>query len=252
MSNAPTATKVGAGAGPVLEFAGVSLPPMWPYDSGVVGQDLVLQAGDLVLVLLPSPSARPPLADLAQGLVTPSAGAVRFLGRDWAEVAVPAAIARRGQMGRIFAGTAWVSNLNVDENVLLAAGHQEAPALAAASERAAALATRFGLLELPTTRPALTSDMVLQLAQWVRALLGEPRLLVLEQPLRAVPAELVPPLVTALGEARRAGAAVLWLAGDEDEARLPGLAASAVYHWRDAALESVTPAPAPPPTTPRE
>ena len=56
----------------------------------------------------------------------------------------------------------------------------------------------FGLPGLPRGRPDRTRPHDLQLAGCVRALIGQPRLIILERPTQGTYPELLPPLVNAL------------------------------------------------------
>src|SRR5438552_14935358 len=105
---------------PILSLDHVSVEDAADYDVDLLNVSLTLNAGDLALVLLERPNFHTPLADTAGGLVRPDEGKVLFLGRDFYRLLLPSrAAALRGQIGRVFDGRAWVSNLDVDENVLL-------------------------------------------------------------------------------------------------------------------------------------
>ena len=51
----------------------------------------------------------------------------------------------------------------------------------------------------------------LKIAACIRAFLGRPSLVVLEDPTSGVHAEMAPPLINVIGEVRGAGAAVIWM-----------------------------------------
>jgi phospholipid/cholesterol/gamma-HCH transport system ATP-binding protein len=194
--------------GVVLHLEGASagapaaLPPM----------DLALAAGELALIDAPDSGLAAAFADLCAGLLAPSAGTVRFLDRDWAELTADAAAALRGRIGRVFGDGGWVPHLDVATNVVLAALHHTRRPEAALRERAAELAIAFGLPGLPLVRPAQLLPADLARAACVRALLTEPRLLLLESPLRQGQAiEVARPLLDAIARLRRRGAATVWL-----------------------------------------
>jgi phospholipid/cholesterol/gamma-HCH transport system ATP-binding protein len=179
-----------------------SLPPM----------SLRLAAGELALIEAPEPSLAAAFADLAAGLLPAASGAVRFLGLDWAELTRDSASALRARIGRVFGDGGWIAHLDVATNVILPALHHTSRSEERLRERAAELAMQFGLPGLPLSRPAQLPRADLARAACVRALLGEPRLLLLESPLqRGVMLELERPLLDACARLRRGGGAVIWL-----------------------------------------
>lgn len=151
------------------------------------------------------------LGNVVCGIESPPAGAVGFRGADWRELSPTEAERHRARIGRVFEGAAWISNLDVDENVLLAQRHHTRRSDADLRAEAEALARLFGLSRLPTGRPAWTEPRDLQRAQWVRALLGTPILLLLEFPERRVTAEDLAAFARAVDERRAAGLGVLWV-----------------------------------------
>ena len=140
-------------APPILEFSHVTVEADPTYDSGVWDVSLRLGAGEMALVRLERGHLRLPLADAAGGLVEPGEGSVSFGGRDWRSIAPAEADRQRGRIGRVFdsqGGTlGWVSNLDVDENVVLSQLHHTARPLPEIEREAAQLARMFGLPGLP-------------------------------------------------------------------------------------------------------
>lgn len=197
-----------------LAFDAVTLPLTWPYDTALDAVSFALRPGELALITLAPGRVRSPFADLAQGLIHPHAGAVQFRGDSWTGLS-PRAIAKaRARIGRVFDVGGWISNLDVDENVLLAQRHHNTSPAAELRRRGDELARAFGLDRLPRKRPAEASQHELRLSQWARALLVDMDLLVLERPTRDVLPEAVPKFLDALAAARDRGAAVLWLTTD--------------------------------------
>ncbi|MGF1525464.1 MAG: hypothetical protein ACFCBW_01530, partial [Candidatus Competibacterales bacterium] len=137
-------------------------------------------------------------------------GEVRFLGCAWRALAPRQALARRRLIGRVLAGRAFISTLTVVDNVLLVprlTGHSSH----AIEHHAARLEELFGMT-LPTTRPDRTPPQILQLAQWLRALVVPRRLLVLENPTRHLEGKHLAVLNRLVDRRRRRGTAVLWVA----------------------------------------
>lgn len=194
----------------VLDFEAASYRPDPDHDCALADVDLRLAPGDLVLVRLGARALRLPLADAAQGLLLSDAGRVLFEGRTWRERTHDERIAARHRIGRVHEGMEWVSNLDVDENVILAECHHTGRPEDEIVAEALGLAARFGLDELPDRRRPLVARLDLRVFALVRALLGAPRLLLLERPLRDSPESFFDPLAACLAEARAGGAAVLW------------------------------------------
>jgi len=222
---------------PILEFAEVDAEGTAQYAGGLRGVSLSLRPGELAAVRPAGPGRLPPLADLALGLLPPARGRVTFAGEDWTAMSPDRAVACRGRIGRVFAGAAWIGNLDVDENVILRERHLTRRPEAEVRREAQGWAARFGLAELPATRPAWTPAPDLIRAQWVRALLGRPALLLLEDAEHEAPAESLAAWRAALAEAVAGGAAALWIGAEPRE--WPPSLAGRIRRWaiRGAALQ---------------
>jgi ABC-type lipoprotein export system ATPase subunit len=194
----------------VLRFEQVSASAGTRYDGGVSAVDLTLTQGECLLIKAERQSRNLPLADLAEGLLLPDAGTVFFCGNDWNRISPDQGAGLRGRIGRVFEGQAWVSNLDVDENITLRLRHHDRRPVEAIEEEAQALAERLGLGELPRKRPAWVSRYNLQRAQWVRALLGTPDMLLLCYPELHVPETDANRLAAVLMEYCEGGGAVVW------------------------------------------
>ena len=212
---------------PVLSFREVSVAGAPPYETPLSDCTFDLAAGDLALVDMGDAYVACPLADAAEGLVDLDSGTVTFLGDDWQALSVARAAAHRASIGRVFEKRSWISNLDVDENVTLARRHHTGQRHAGVMAEASRIARDLGLGEIPQARPAFVGRHDLRLAQWVRAFLGAPRLIILEDPLRGVARDLLDNLLAAVGAAREEGAAVLWLAAGAREREVVGPHATA-------------------------
>jgi phospholipid/cholesterol/gamma-HCH transport system ATP-binding protein len=196
---------------PILELTGVTVEAdHHVYDAGLWQAGLVLRAGELALVRLEPERHRVPLADVACGLLDLAEGSAKFQGVDWTERSFNDAAGCRARVGRVFEGHAWVSNLDLDENVLLAGRHHTHQSDRELEEAAATLARAFGLPGLPRGRPSAVPRADRKRAALVRAFLGEPALLLLERPTADIYPDIMPPLVNAVNAARARGAAVVW------------------------------------------
>lgn len=198
----------------ILQFDSVTLAATDAYDDRVAGIHFTLCAGESLLVQVEDERGCPPLADTAEGLCEPETGRVLIDGADWAGMAGDEVAQRRSRIGRVFASHAWLSNLDVDENVTLAQRHHSRRPESEIRDEALRLARRFRRDGLPAMRPAWASRHELIVAQWVRALLGEPRLVILERPTREVRDDECAQLVETVQACRDRGAALVWITGD--------------------------------------
>lgn len=184
-------------------------------DMPLIPFSLDLFPGDLALIEARNPVWAAELADLCSGLVPLARGSVSFLGHDWASMPELPAAALRGRIGRVPGFGAWIGFAGVDRNILLPQLHHSRRDAGVLLEEAAELARFFGLPGLPLVRPDALAPADLARAAAVRAFLGAPRLLLLENPVRGQFTDLVPLLLNALAAARDRGAAAIWLTGSD-------------------------------------
>lgn len=199
----------------ILNFNGVTVSSGLQYETGLSNVCFELNAGDLLLVRMERENERLPLADASQGLLPMDQGKVTFLGNDWMNLSTDEAAAQRGKIGRLFDDEGWISDLNVDENILLGQLHNTTRSESEIMDEALKFARVFGLPGLPRGRPAKLRRWDLRKAACIRAFLGNPALIILEQPVRGVYADFIAPLLNAVLAARRRAAAVLWTITDQ-------------------------------------
>ncbi len=202
-------------ADPVLQFSAVTLSATDRDDRELSGVDFALNPGDCLAVRVEEERICPLLADTAIGLLDPSAGRVLLEGKDWARMAADDVSRVRSRIGRVFEEQAWVSNLDVDENITLAQRHHTRRSPEEIRDEALRWARRFGRDALLYVRPAWAPRQELLIAQWIRACLGEPRLLIFERPTRDATDEECRWFLDAMREHRQRGAGVIVLASDE-------------------------------------
>jgi phospholipid/cholesterol/gamma-HCH transport system ATP-binding protein len=208
---------------PVLEMANASLPAHG-HAGSALRVDLTVCAGELILIQPGDDQHEQTLANAACGLLAPVSGEVCFLGRDWAVTSPDHANALRGRIGHAFQTGEWVPYLSLADNILLGELYHTRRPYTEVRDEAAALATRFGLPGLPLEPPDRFSTPDLRRANYVRALLGEPALILLESPAREVIVEILDPVINAIRAARDRDAAVIWFMLDTRlwfEASLP-------------------------------
>jgi phospholipid/cholesterol/gamma-HCH transport system ATP-binding protein len=181
------------------------------YEVPLSDVSFTLNRGDLVMVDVGDHYLHSPLSDAAEGLVPPAQGTIRFLGEDWLSMDPTRASACRGSIRRVFRSRGWLSNLDVDENIMLPMIHHTRQPVEEIRAAAQGLAREFGLGELPRVRPPKVNRSDLKRAEWVRAFLGQPQLVILEEPSADIYAGATRPLADAVQRARARGAGVLWV-----------------------------------------
>jgi phospholipid/cholesterol/gamma-HCH transport system ATP-binding protein len=178
-------------------------------ESGEVS--LSVCSGDLFLSRLARLEQTATFADARAGIIQPSSGRVYFLGRNWPELPPDQANALRGRIGRVFGTGNWINHLSLMENILLSQLHHTRRSVRRLRDEAGKLAQQFGLPGLPLGLPGDFTTADLRRAACVRAFLGRPLLILLEEPTSGIYLEIISALMTAVREARERGAAVIWL-----------------------------------------
>ncbi|MCO8122058.1 hypothetical protein NHH03_09940 [Stieleria sp. TO1_6] len=176
-------------------------------------------AGELVKVSLQRRHDPRDAASLLIGLHHPPAGSIRYAGQDWLGRDYTRHFQMRSQIGRVFAGSAWIHNLTVRENLWLSMSHH-----GLATRRIKVNVKRWvqrlagprGALvhQAMRKRPSSVEPSILQICQFVRAVCNQPRLLLLERPFRFLVDDLYDRFVTAIDDLRSKGTGVVWFAGD--------------------------------------
>jgi phospholipid/cholesterol/gamma-HCH transport system ATP-binding protein len=104
-----------------------------------------------------------------------------------------------------------MNHLSLMENILLPQRHHTRRSVRRLLDEAGGLAQQFGLPGVPLDPPGDIPAADLQRAACVRAFLGRPALIVLEEPTAGIYLEIISALMNAVREARERGAAVIWL-----------------------------------------
>lgn len=201
----------------LVELRGVKAAQEFPYDSGLEASRFVLRAGELAVVEITRETSHSPFADIVCGMCAAGEGTALFGGMDWRTAPADAVSRARSRIGRIFDGTSihWLSNLDLDENLTLPFRFHHGAMTPEVFARLEEMATLAHCWPLPLTRPSITPKNVLRRAEWVRAFLANPDLLILERPLREVGGD-TSGLATLVAAARERGAAILLVARDTD------------------------------------
>ncbi len=177
----------------------------WYGDAQVLrGVDLRIERGEIVLLCGRNGSGRSTLAKALVGLVRRS-GSIRFDGEEWIDRPT-FDIARRG-IGYVAEQREVFPTLSVEENLRL--GIKPGRGRAAKAQVAGAFA-RFPMLAQRRTTPAgALSGGEQQMLVLARALLGEPSLLIVDEPTEGLAPQAVEAVRQCLMGLREQGAAVL-------------------------------------------
>jgi len=200
----------------ILSFAGVTLLSDTHHAANVAKVSFEVASREIVLVLVEDHARYIPLCDLAEGLVEPHHGHVNFMGEDWLDMTNQRQADRRGRIGRVFDSQGWVSNLSVYDNIVLSQCHHTRRPEGDIHRDAERLADRVGLRPIPQVLPEIVPLADLRRAEWVRAFLGDPCLVLLEQPERGMPADSVSRLMDLTLAAAASGTAVVWMTTRRD------------------------------------
>jgi phospholipid/cholesterol/gamma-HCH transport system ATP-binding protein len=222
-------------ANPVLDIAN-AVPLHGADEFRMPPVSLQLFPGELALVDTNDPQRAAWFADLCCGLVRLAEGSVTFLGCDWSAMTRDHAAAFRGRIGRVFGNGGWIDFVDMTTNILLPQLHHTRRDGPDVREEAAKLACNFGLPGLPMGHPRELSAKDMARAACIRALLGEPTLLLLESPLQGRFGDLMEPLIEALTSARQKGAAAIWLSSNDQVWRDRSIPASHRLRLRDYGL----------------
>ena len=185
--------------------------------------DLKLFPGELAMVAVRDWKRAAWLSDLCCGLLPLKEGSLRFLGHAWTDLQSDYAAALRGRIGRVASVGGWVNWHDLATNIILPQLHHTRRPESHLLDEAAKLAAALGLPGIPLGRIEEVSALDLARSACVRAFLGKPVLLILEDPLQGHAADLLHPLLNEIAMARAEGRAILWFAQEN-------------FAWRDSSI----------------
>ncbi|MFJ8621447.1 ABC transporter ATP-binding protein [Kitasatospora sp. NPDC093550] len=197
----------------------------------VGGVDLVARPGRITALVGPNGAGKSTLFDCLAGTVRPDAGRVVLGGRD--VTGLPAHRRVRLGLARTFQQIAVFPTLSVADNVRVGAEQPPGPSgrsgrveARAVAERTARALRLFGLQDLAAEPAGAQPTGVLRLVELARALAGEPRVLLLDEPAAGLDAAQTARLVSVLRGLAERGMALLLV---EHDAELVAELADTVY-----------------------
>lgn len=169
------------------------------------GISLSVKAGEIVAVLGANGVGKTTLNRALSGLIQPRAGAIRFLGRDIAGLK-PSTIVATGLI-HVPEGRRIFPNMSVRDNLVLGSYRRGRPAREANLERMFALFPR--LRERTGQAAGTLSGGEQQMLAIGRGLMGEPKLLILDEPSLGLSPLLVEEMFTLIARIAAEGLAVM-------------------------------------------
>jgi putative ABC transport system ATP-binding protein len=219
---------------PVLEIVDVlreypGAPPVHALD----GVSLTVLPGEWVAIVGPSGSGKSTLLNLMGALDKPTAGTVRIAGHDVAGLSDERLSALRGRsLGFVFQSFHLLPNQSAVDNVATALMYHGVP-LARRRAMAVAALRRVGLGHRLDHGPAQLSGGESQRVAIARALVGEPALVLADEPTGNLDSRTGADIMRLFAELHRDGATLVLITHDETVAA----AAPRLVHLRDGRIE---------------
>jgi simple sugar transport system ATP-binding protein len=177
--------------------------------------DLDLFPAEIHALLGENGAGKSTLVKIMYGLIQPSAGELRWMGQE--AVFDGPSQARAVGIGMVFQHFSLFENLTVAENVAL--GLPATEPLAAVSARSAETARRYGLPLDPKREVWRLSVGERQRIEIVRALMQNPKLLILDEPTAVLTPQEADQLFTVLERLKQEGRAILYISHKLDEVK---------------------------------
>jgi ABC-type multidrug transport system ATPase subunit len=175
----------------------------------LAGVDLTVEPGEVVALLGPNGAGKSTLAKLAGGLVHPDGGSIEVCGEPVGSRRARASI---GYAGELFSFPAWARGTEV------VALHQRLTGSDGGEAERSRVIAQVGLGADAERRVGGMSAGMQQRLALAQALIGDPRLVILDEPTKALDAASRQTVHAALAQARERGVAILMSSHLLDEA----------------------------------
>ena len=191
----------------MLEVAGLKKS----FGSIIVADDLdlVVAPGETVGVIGPNGAGKTTLFNLIAGSLTPTAGSIRFDGRDLLKQ--PPQERCRAGIGRTHQIPQPFENLTVFENLLVGAVYGRRRSEREAAQSCGETLERLGLIKRANTLAGSLTLLERKRLEMARALATAPRLLLLDEIAGGLTEGECLELVATIREIRQTGVAILWI-----------------------------------------
>jgi branched-chain amino acid transport system ATP-binding protein len=191
----------------MLEVAGLKKS----FGSIIVADDLdlVVAPGETVGVIGPNGAGKTTLFNLIAGSLTPTAGSIRFDGRDLLKQ--PPQERCRAGIGRTHQIPQPFENLTVFENLLVGAVYGRRKSEREVTQSCGEILERLGLIKRANTLAGSLTLLERKRLEMARALATAPRLLLLDEIAGGLTEGECLELVATIREIRQTGVAILWI-----------------------------------------
>lgn len=179
------------------------------------GVDLTVMPGEIHAILGENGAGKSTLMKIIYGVTRPDEGRILWDGKE-VQVTSPA-VARQIGIGMVFQHFSLFDTLTVTENISL--GLSDRHSIADLQRRIEQKASQYGLDLEPQRHVHTLSVGECQRVEIVRALLGEPRLLILDEPTSVLTPQAVQSLFQTLRQLAAEGCSILYISHKLDEIR---------------------------------
>jgi len=150
------------------------------------------------------------LGNMLSGINPPYHGKILFNGQELSSLKPELREAKQYYIKRVFENRGFISNLNIIKNIMLSELHHTKRTEEEILKEIIKLAKVFDIENILNLRPFRCSKLHLKVAQWVRALSGTGKLIILEDPFtkNTIKNQL---LFNILNEKIKSGISVIWI-----------------------------------------